>query len=143
MADLNLIPDPKVLVVNTGIFLANLICVKKLFVEPYLELKSKRGANTTGNQEQSNRFLNQNEELEKQIDTTLNKAYEDSTELRKKLTLEAVSRREESLRNARLEADKLLEGVRESVSKALEAEKAKLPTVIEALSKEVYEKSIG
>ena len=36
MADFSLVPVPRVLLVQAGIFIANTIIIKKLLVEPYL-----------------------------------------------------------------------------------------------------------
>ena len=57
MAELSLVPNPTLLVVQTGIFLNNVWLVNTLILKPYQKLKAARDQDTVGNQDEARRAL--------------------------------------------------------------------------------------
>jgi len=85
MAELNLVPNPTLLVVQGGVFLTNIWLINKLILKPYLKLKEARDRLTIGNQD-ATRSVHQEIELKsKTIKERLDKALDDA-----RLTLNAA-----------------------------------------------------
>ena len=60
MSGLNLVPNPTVLAVQAGVFMANIFVIKKLWLDPYLRVYEKRQANTTGSQTDAEKISKEN-----------------------------------------------------------------------------------
>ena len=79
MSSLNLTPNPSILLVQLGLFLANLFVIKKLILQPYLALRARREAMTTGNAGEAQKLAHEASEKAKQIDDKLTNTRADIT----------------------------------------------------------------
>jgi F0F1-type ATP synthase membrane subunit b/b' len=106
MAQLNLSPDPVVLGAQAAIFLANMLVVKKLILEPYLSVRSRREASTGGSQTEAQSLLNEADALEDKITQRMRAAHKDASIARDKIKNEAMNKRTAILAQADAEAKK-------------------------------------
>lgn len=140
MADFNLVPVPRVLVVQMVIFLANTWLVKKLMIDPYLRLRAKRLDYTERKREQANqRFIEverQLSELEARRQAKLNEL----AELRRQKQTQAQSQREEIIRTARQQADKEIRRTKDALNNEFQQAQSQLAEVGDQLGKQVLGK---
>ncbi len=106
MAQLNLTPDPVVLGVQAAIFLANMLVVKKLILEPYLSVRSRREASTGGNKSEAQTLLKEADVLEEKITQRMRAAHKDAAVVRDKIKTEALNKRAAILAGVDTEAKK-------------------------------------
>lgn len=143
MASLNLIPNSGVLVVQAGIFLANMVVVKKLIIDPYLQLKDKREEMTLGNQEAAKSLLQACQKKNEELDAQMTTVYVEAMAIRKKHKEQAEVVQQKDLLDARHEAVDYIEKMRCELRQNLHDEREKLPVVIAKLADEVYKASLG
>ena len=82
MSGLNLIPNPTVLAVQTGVFMANIFVIKKLWLDPYMKVYEKRKASTTGSQSDAEKIGKENDKMVTKIETGIHDAVEESRKIR-------------------------------------------------------------
>lgn len=138
MASLNLVPNPPVLVVQAGIFLANLAIIKKLYVDPYLTVRDRREKLTVGNREDATKALQQAEATQTRIAEVLTNAAETARKGKDSVRAVAIEKRNSVLSAAEAEAKAQVEAVERQIQSELAAEKAKIPGVVAQLTQEVY-----
>jgi len=138
MASLNLVPNAGLLAAQAGIFLANMVVIKKLMIDPYLKLKDKRQALTTGGQEEAEKILKDCELKGADLEAKITRAREDAKVLRQNSKADADTRQNQTLEAARKEAAEIVEKLRKELSENLRAEKEKIPQVVQKLSEDVY-----
>lgn len=138
MASLNLIPNPPVLAVQAVIFLANVVVVKKLFVEPYLQVKDRRDKITVGSKDDAARFLAEAEQISQRLNERLQSAFDAAKAEREKIRNAAIAKRDALLAAAEAEAKTHVEAMERQISDALNREKSKVPGVVQTLTDEVY-----
>ena len=139
MASLNLVPNSPVLVVQAGIFLANLAIIKKLYVDPYLTVRDRRDALTLGNKDAAMAALDQAEATQQKITTTLSNAADAAKKSRDSLRAIAIEKRNVILAAAESEAKAEIDAVEKRIQSELAAEKAKIPAIVVLLTQEVYQ----
>ena len=61
MSSLNLVPNPTIMAIQAGLFVANFVAVKKLLLEPYLKVYDQRQDLTVGNKTEAIKILEENE----------------------------------------------------------------------------------
>jgi F0F1-type ATP synthase membrane subunit b/b' len=138
MATLNLIPNPMVLGAQVGVFLANFVAVKKLFVEPYLSVRDRRQALTVGSQDEAAKALAKSEELTSQIERQLVAAASEAKAEREKIRDKALAKRSSLLAVAEADAKEKVAAVEREIQGEVKAETAKIPAVVQTLTDEVY-----
>ncbi len=138
MAQLDLIPDPKIMVIQTGIFLANIYVVKKFYVEPYLKLKAKREFLTVGSQDQAQAAATEAGKLSAEIKARIDSFYSQSKayaeDSRQKATLEQKA----ILHKAENEAKSTVEQTSSAIAQMLDEEKTKVPQIVDRISAQLF-----
>jgi F0F1-type ATP synthase membrane subunit b/b' len=139
MSSLNLIPDVELLCAQTGIFLANLVVVKTLFITPYLELQKKRKAQTADRQNEAKKTLEscaqQTQELESRIKAAYSQAGAESEDLKSK----ALAEQKDLIAAAKKQAEVALDSMRQEIAALVQKESNKIPALAAQLSKEFYQ----
>ncbi len=138
MADLSLIPNPQIMAIQTGVFLANLYVVKKLMLEPYLKVKEKRIELTIGNKESAQIVLKECEEKTEEIQTKVNSALNAASDNRKKVRSEALEKKENIVTQATQQASGHLEKMRQQMQVEIAKEKEKIESTVSRLTGELF-----
>lgn len=143
MSDLNLIPNPKVLMVNTSIFLANLVIMKKLFMDPYLAVRDKRYALTNQQHGTAAELIAQSNQLEAKIKQKMDQALADARLIRAESKEKADRKREEILSAAHAAAKKTIAEATVTTAAILKSERAKLPQIVNQLATALYTTTVN
>jgi F0F1-type ATP synthase membrane subunit b/b' len=106
MAQLNLTPDPVVIGAQAAIFIANMLVIKKLILEPYLSVRSRREASTGGSQNEAQALLKETDRLGDMITQRMRQAHKDAAMVRDRIKSEALSQRATIIAQADQEAKK-------------------------------------
>ena len=139
MADFNLVPVPRVLLVQVGIFIANTIVVKKLLIDPYLKLKAKRLDYTERKQAAATaRFATLEQELT-ELRATRRSRLSALAQLRRKKYEQARARREELIVAATQEAEAAIKQAKEQLRREFDTAQAELDSTVGALSQEMFD----
>lgn len=138
MASLELIPKVPVLVVQGAVFLANIVIVKKLLVEPYLQVKDRRDKVTVGSKDDAVRFLAEAERVSQHIAERLQTAYDAAKAEREKIRAAALAKRDTIVSAAEKEAKAHMDVMERQVRDSLDQEKQKVPAIVKSLTDEVY-----
>lgn len=142
MASLNLMPNPGVFLVQTGLFLANVFVVKKLMLDPYLKVKAKRDALTVGGKADASTLMLQNEKNMGYIKQRVDEAFNLARQQSEKLSAEANKKRDDILVHAEKDAKAFLAQAQQEISAELLREKAKIPAIVKDLTENLYQKTI-
>ncbi len=143
MASLNLVPNPPVLAVQAVVFLMGLAVVKKLFVEPFLELRDKREKLTVGSKDEAVKLLAEADRVSLDITAKLNTAITEAKQAREKTRDAAIDKRTAALSAAEGESKKFLAEVESQIRQDLAQEKAKVPAIVKSLTDEVYKLALA
>jgi len=143
MASLELIPNPQVPVVQAGIFLANLVVVKKLWVEPYLTVRDRREKMTAGSKDDATRFLADAERLSEEINAKLKSAAGEAKSHRETIRNAALARRAQILAAAESEAKAHVDTVERQIKDELTRERSKVPAIVQTLTDDVYKLALS
>jgi len=138
MAELNLVPNTTVVVVQTGIFLANLVVVKKLIVDPYMRLREKRDSMTSGAQGDAVRLTAESETMARQIEERLNAASREAASARDATRQGANTKADAIRKSAETDAKAAVAKVSAEVAAELTQQKAKIPAVVKQISDDVF-----
>jgi F0F1-type ATP synthase membrane subunit b/b' len=101
-----LVPNPTILVVQTGMFFAAAGVVKKLYVDPYLKLKAKRDEKTSIANIKGSLTVDEFESKKNNIKSKLNETRQKASQ-----AMDSVKK------SAELEREKILAAARESLEK--------------------------
>jgi F0F1-type ATP synthase membrane subunit b/b' len=143
MAELNLVPNLTVVAVQTGIFITNLVIVKKLIVEPYFVLREKRDAMTSGAQGDAARLLSESESMSKKIEERLLAASTEANTLREKTRQTAVKQAEEIRKAAETETKAAVTKVTAEIAAEVAKQRAGIPEAVKKISEEVYSLAVN
>ena len=139
MASLNLVPNPGLLLVQAGIFLANMVVVRKLMVDPYLSLKDRRQALTTGSKEEGEALLRECHQKNEALSQQIAKSRLEASAFRQQQCLEAESEAHALVAGAKKEASEYAEALRTELRENLRQESEKVPAIVAKLVEEVYQ----
>ena len=134
MSSLNLVPNPSVMVVQAGLFIANFVAIKKLLLEPYLKVYDKRQSLTVGNKSEADQLIQKNENAMLEIKQRILEANEQASQIRTELTQAAHRQKTQLIADAETTAKKTVEGVRSQISQSLEQEMAKVPALVDEIT---------
>lgn len=134
MAQLNLTPDPIILGAQAAIFLANMIVVKKLILEPYLSVRSRREASTGGSQDEAQSLLKEAEALGEKITQRMRAAHKDAAALRDKIKGEAMTKRAAILADADAAAKKEQAKIMSEIESNLREERLRKDSTIKEVA---------
>ena len=140
MADFNLMPVPKVLLVQVGIFLANTFVVKKLLLDPYCKLQEHRQSLTQQRQKSSSHEL---QELNDQWEALQTQRQEKLAELeqhRRQRQAEDVQQRSQALRGAKTKAEKIIRAEKKQIDDEYKRACAASNTAVDYLSSQLLTK---
>ena len=143
MGSLNLTPNPSVLLVQTGVLIANVVVVKKLLLDPYLKVYEKRQSMTKGSKNKASELIKHNEGALIDINKKIESAASGARDHREKLYQEAVAKRETMIGKAESDAKSIIEDAKKRVSAELQEEKNKIPQVVKKLSDELYQHTMA
>lgn len=138
MASLNLIPNPSVLAVQTGLFLANIYVIKKLIVEPYMVVREQRDRLTVGSKDEAEHAIEESKKVFEYIKDALHSASLKVKDEREGLRQNALMQRKEIISAAEQEAKAEINDISQQIQKTLEVEKQKIPAVVQGLTTDVY-----
>ena len=140
MAELNLVPNPTLLVVQGGMFLTNIWLINKLILRPYLKLKEARDRLTIGNQDATRSVREEIELKSKTIKERLDKALDDARLTLNAARQEAEKQQEQMVNLAQENLERDLEHFRTGLKITLLEERSKTAKVVEDISQEIYKK---
>ncbi len=143
MAELNLIPNPTLLAVQTGIFLANVWIVNTLILKPYQKLKESREHLTTGKQDESKAVRAEIAVRLDDIKKQTSAAFEKARKMLGQAREQASSQQAEIVSKAHLAAQAELDQFRSALRSNLDQERAKAPQVVHGLAQEVFQKLLN
>lgn len=136
MAHLNLSPDPVVLGVQAGIFLANMYIVKKLMLDPYMKLRTARDAKTGGSQHDAQALLDQAADMDRIIGEKMRDAHRTAAQTRDKIKSTAMTKRGELLSQAESVARKEQHDLHVAINANLQEERSKKEHTIQQITAE-------
>ena len=134
MAQLNLSPDPIVLGAQAAIFLANMFVVKKLILEPYLSVRSRREASTGGSQDEAQKLAAEAEALEVKITERMRATHKEAASVREAIKSDALSKRATILSHAEVEAKKDQAKIESDIEANLKEERARQEETINRIA---------
>ncbi len=143
MATLELIPKVPVLIVQTAVFLANIVVVKKLFVDPYLKLQDRREAMTIGKQEGATKILGECETISRNVTAKLEAAYAEAAAAREVVRSNTTLKKTQMLKTAATEARSYVEAIEKEIQQEVAREKQKIPAIVNLLTQEFYERTLS
>jgi len=138
MSQLNLKPDPIVLGVQAAIFLANMFVVKKLMLEPYLSVKSRRDAQTGGSQDTAQKLVLEAQTLESKITDRMRVAHKDASQTREAIKKEAWVKRSAILAKAETEAKAEQEKTEAAIAANLKEERSRKDETIRTIAEQFF-----
>jgi len=138
MSQLNLKPDPIVLGVQAVIFLVNMFIVKKLMLEPYLSVRSRRDAQTGGSQDAAQKLQNEAEALEAKITDRMRTAHKESAQVREGIKKEALDKRAAILAKAESESKAEQARIESAIATNLKEERARQDQSIKTIAEQFF-----
>jgi len=143
MAELSLVPNPTLLVVQTGIFLTNVWLVNTLILKPYQKLKAARDQATVGNQDEARRTLQEVATISEAIKQKTTAALEQARQSIKSARDQAQNQQAQLTAAANAESQTFLDGFRTDLKTNLASERAKSNEILGTLSDEIFKKLLN
>ncbi len=138
MSAFNLSPNPAVMIVQAGVFLTAIAVVKKLYLEPYLRVRGRRDAMTTGSKAHADELVDRNNQLTKQITSRVSEAHQSTRQLREELIKSAATNKQKIVSSAEDEAKATVDAMRTQITQDIKAAQAQIPDVVRNVSDTVY-----
>ena len=138
MSQLNLTPDPVLLGSQAVIFLANMFIVKKLLLEPYLSVRSRREAQTGGSQDAAHKLSEEAKALDAKITERMRAAHKDAAQVRESIKNEANKKRADLLARAESEAKSEQEKIQSAITLNLKEERSRKEETIKSVANEFF-----
>lgn len=138
MSQLNLKPDPIVLGIQAVIFLVNMLVVKKLMLEPYLAVRSRRDAKTGGSQDVAQKLQSEAQELEARITERMRAAHKEAATVREGIKKEAMEKRSAILAKAESESKTEQAKIEEAISLNLKEERSRQEETVRSVSDQLF-----
>jgi F0F1-type ATP synthase membrane subunit b/b' len=139
MANLNLLPNPAVLAFQSAVFLANLVVVKKFFLNPYLKIRDRKFAATYGAQEVAQRYLGENEKIVSALEVKLDSSRTIIRDETQKMLDQAKAQRDHLIKNAEQASKSYLDETIKGLVSDFNAEKAKVPDLVKNIVPGLYQ----
>ncbi len=137
MSGLNLTPNPVVIAVQGGIFLAALVVIKTTILEPYLMLRKKRESMTTGVKGSADALVARGEKLEAEINGQLQAAIAEMREASKKIKDSAVERQQSILKASASDSQVFLTKANSELKEMIQGERAKLTSAADQVASSI------
>ncbi len=142
MSSLNLSPNPVIMAATAGVFIANLIAVKKLFLEPYLKVRDQRIKATFGNQAAAEQLEVENTRATEKIRDRIATASLEARNFRDSSLATAKQKRDELLAAASKEATDVVTAMRGDLVKELAEQRQAVPAIVQQLSRQFVDRLI-
>lgn len=143
MSSLNLVPNPTVLIVQAGIFLANAVVAKKFILDPFIKVHKQRYGATKGSQELAIKLEEENKTKTQGITFKIQEAASSAHKLRDEIVSKARSEKDLILKKAEAEARDYLEAMSKEIKSQIDVERIKIPSIVVAMTTEVYQQTIN
>ncbi len=143
MAELSLVPNPTLLVVQTGIFMTNVWLVNTLILKPYQKLKAARDQDTVGNQDEARRTLKEVAAISETIKQKTSAALERARSTIKSAREQAQKQQNQITATATEESQSFLDSFRTDLKSNLSSERAKSKEILGPLSDEIFKKLLN
>ena len=134
---------PGLLVVQGSIFLLVLWFLNKILFKPILKILRERDERTEGFLNQADQVGEKAEETLEQYNEKFRQARKEALELKRKIILEGVGKREAVIDKARKEALGFLEEMRKSLVEEAERTKKTLRQQVDAIGQIMAQKALG
>lgn len=138
MSAFNLSPNPYVMATQAVVFISAIAVVKKLYLEPYLRVRSRRDAMTTGSKAHADELVDKNSQLTSQITSRVSEAHTTTRQLREDMIKSASANKQKIVSDAEAEAKATVDAMRTQIAQDLKNEKANIPDVVKNVSDAVY-----
>ena len=138
MSHLNLTPDPVIIATQAAIFLANMFVIKKLILNPYLSVRSRREASTGGNQHEAQKLAQDALGLEAKITERVRAAHKEASTAREVIKSEALSKRAAKLAKAEADTKASQLAVQHQIAANLQEERANKETSIKTIAQSFF-----
>jgi len=142
MSSLNLSPNPTIMAITAGVFLANLLVVKKLFLEPYLKVREQRIKATFGNQAAAEQLELDNARSTDTIRNRIAQASIEARDFRESTLTTAKQQRDGLLAAASKEATEVVSAMRGDLVKELAEQRKAVPAIVQQLSRQFVDRLI-
>ncbi len=142
MSSLNLSPNPVIMAATAGVFIANLIAVKKLLLEPYLKVRDQRIKATFGNQAAAEQLEVENTRATEKIRDRIAQASLEARNFRDSSLATAKQKRDELLAAASKEATDVVTAMRGDLVKELAEQRQAVPAIVQQLSRQFVDRLI-
>ena len=126
MSSLDLQPNLRLMMIQAGVFATNFFVVKHFFISPYMALKRARQKETEGAGEEAQAFTLKADELEKNIDLRLRRAFESAKAARQKAEEKAEQEHAKIVAQGKKRSHEHIAQVRKEIELALKQERQKL-----------------
>lgn len=143
MSSLNLVPNPAVFLVQAGIFVANIVAVKKLMLDPYLKVKAARDQLTLGNKQEALNLTQDGERKFQEITARLQQAADEARGITNTILTTAQQKRDDVMKAAEKDAKDFLAKSQQNIAAELKSEREKVPAVVSSLSQALFEKTVN
>ncbi|MBI2603866.1 MAG: hypothetical protein HYW48_12505 [Deltaproteobacteria bacterium] len=138
MSGLNLIPDPQSMATHTVIFLSNIYVVKKMMIEPFLQLKTAREQQTIDAEHGARQMEQELSVNLLEVEKRLKSVSDDVRQDRDNHILMAKKEKEQNISTAQKEVEKLLSEMRAELARNFEEEKGKIRQNTVGLMGQIY-----
>jgi F0F1-type ATP synthase membrane subunit b/b' len=142
MSSLNLSPNPVIMAATGVVFIANLLAVKKLFLEPYLKVRDQRIKATFGNQAAAEQLEVENTRATEKIRDRIAQASLEARNFRDSSLATAKQKRDELLAAASKEATDVVTAMRGNLVKELAEQRQAVPAIVQQLSRQFVDRLI-
>ncbi len=142
MSSLNLVPNPTIMVIQAGLFLANFFVVKKFLLEPYLKVHSERVKLTEGSQQQAEHLQQESSQAVDRIHARLQEVGVETRSLREQTIATARIKRDDLVSRATEEANRVVASMRQELSRELEEQRRLVPDLVRSLSQQLVDKIV-
>ena len=139
---LNLVPELPVFIGHSILFLANIAVVHKLFVKPYLELKNKRLAVTSGSESQAMMLINTARASALEVDVRLAAAFSETAAFRAEKRANAQLQKSKIVELAESELESEMETFKRELKEEIALKRSELSSIIDKLTHDAVAKVI-
>jgi F0F1-type ATP synthase membrane subunit b/b' len=143
MAELNLHPNLIVTPIQMLIFLGNTLIVKKMILDPYLELKAKRLGRTKGASTGASQKLREAEEKEARIQARIAETHNQIRSESKQIRDIALEKQQQQVKAAIAKAETYYEEALGQISNNFDEALRDVARSIDPLVEEMYQKVTG
>ena len=140
MSELNLIPNPQVMLAQALIFASQFYIVNKFLVTPFSKLREKRNQATVGADLRSGELNQEIQTLSEAVQAKLGEAHGVIRSLRETERINAKAQRDGFVQKAQKEMSDLIQLTRKDIESNLLEERKKLDSLTKALVEDMYSK---